>query len=175
MKDYCCISCLFVTANQLIIISVPLKMKRFFFICNFEEVNVVFSFLVSTSYKFWKQPAEVFYKKGVLRNFTKFTGKHLCQSLFYNKVAGLEALMLVWSVVLCRSYQIISVWNMNWRDKPLNGFCRFERCVNNYVTRFYFSKYHIFRNYTDSIHTQRAWMHLRCISETSHISSSQTS
>ena len=26
---------------------------------------------------------EVFFKKGVLRNFTKFTGKHLCQSLFF--------------------------------------------------------------------------------------------
>ena len=24
--------------------------------------------------------------KGVLRNFAKFTGKHLCQSLFFNKV-----------------------------------------------------------------------------------------
>ena len=33
---------------------------------------------------------EVFCKKGVLRNFTKFTGKHLCQSLFFNKVAGLR-------------------------------------------------------------------------------------
>ena len=29
-------------------------------------------------------------KKGVLRNFAKFTGKHLCQSLFFNKVAGLR-------------------------------------------------------------------------------------
>ena len=28
-------------------------------------------------------------KKGVLRNFTKFTRKHLYQSLFFNKVAGL--------------------------------------------------------------------------------------
>ena len=27
-------------------------------------------------------------RKGVLRNFAKFTGKHLCQSLFFNKVAG---------------------------------------------------------------------------------------
>ena len=27
-------------------------------------------------------------KKAVLRNFEKFTGKHLCQSLFFNKVAG---------------------------------------------------------------------------------------
>ena len=33
---------------------------------------------------------EVFCKKGVLRNFTKFTGKHLFQSLFFNKVAGLR-------------------------------------------------------------------------------------
>ena len=32
---------------------------------------------------------EVFCEKGVLRNFAKFTGKHLCQSLFFNKVAGL--------------------------------------------------------------------------------------
>ena len=31
---------------------------------------------------------EVFCKKGVLRNFAKFTGKHLCQGLFFNKVAG---------------------------------------------------------------------------------------
>ena len=29
-------------------------------------------------------------KKVVLRNFTKFTGKHLCQSLLFNKVAGLQ-------------------------------------------------------------------------------------
>ena len=29
-------------------------------------------------------------KKSVLRIFAKFTGKHLCQSLFFNKVAGLR-------------------------------------------------------------------------------------
>ena len=28
-------------------------------------------------------------KKGVLRNFAKSTGKHICQGLFFNKVAGL--------------------------------------------------------------------------------------
>ena len=27
-------------------------------------------------------------KKGVLKNFTKFTEKHLCQGLFVNKVAN---------------------------------------------------------------------------------------
>ena len=36
-----------------------------------------------------KQPPEVFCKKDVFRNFTKFTGKHLCQSHFFNKVAGI--------------------------------------------------------------------------------------
>ena len=45
-------------------------------------------------FRFWRahffrsSRPEVFCKKGVLRNFAKFTGKHLCQSLFFNKVAG---------------------------------------------------------------------------------------
>ena len=38
---------------------------------------------------------EVFCKKGVLKNFTKFTGKQLCQSLFFNKVAGLKPAILL--------------------------------------------------------------------------------
>ena len=33
---------------------------------------------------------EVLCRKGVLRNFAKFTGKHLCQNLFFNKIAGLR-------------------------------------------------------------------------------------
>ena len=32
-------------------------------------------------------------KKGVLRNFAKCTGKHLCQRLFFNKVTGLSPLL----------------------------------------------------------------------------------
>ena len=43
--------------------------------------------LISVNHQ--KQPPEVFCKKGVLRNFAYFTGKHLCQSLFFNKVSGL--------------------------------------------------------------------------------------
>ena len=38
---------------------------------------------------------EVFCKKGVLRNFAKFIGKHLGQSLFLNKVAGLRPTTLL--------------------------------------------------------------------------------
>ena len=36
---------------------------------------------------------EVFCEKGVFRNFAKFTGKHLCQSLFFNKAAGPATLL----------------------------------------------------------------------------------
>ena len=50
----------------------------------------------------------MFCKKGVLGSFTKFTGKHLCQSLFLNKIAGLrpatikkEALAQVFSCEFC--------------------------------------------------------------------------
>ena len=35
------------------------------------------------SFVFRSSRPEVFYKKGVLTNFAKFTGKHLCQSLFF--------------------------------------------------------------------------------------------
>ena len=33
--------------------------------------------------------------KGLLRNFTNFTGKHLCYSPFFNKVAGLRPATLL--------------------------------------------------------------------------------
>ena len=53
---------------------------------------------------------EVFCKKGIFENFTKFTGKHLCQSLFFNEVAGLnfikkEALAQVFSCVFCEIFK----------------------------------------------------------------------
>ena len=34
-------------------------------------------------------------RKGVLRDFTKFTGKQVCQSLFFNQVAGLRPAALL--------------------------------------------------------------------------------
>ena len=36
-----------------------------------------------------------FCKKGVLRNLAKFTGKHLCQSLFFNKVGDFRPATLL--------------------------------------------------------------------------------
>ena len=52
---------------------------------------------------------EMFCEKGALWNFAKFTGKHLCQSLFFNKVAGQacnfikkETLAQVFSCEFCK-------------------------------------------------------------------------
>ena len=46
---------------------------------------------VSIFFKMYRSsPADMFCKKGVLTNITKFVGKHLCHSLFLNKDAGLR-------------------------------------------------------------------------------------
>ena len=38
-----------------------------------------------------KQPPEVFFEKDVIKHFANFTRKHLCWSLFFNRVTGQRA------------------------------------------------------------------------------------
>ena len=58
--------------------------------CSFQ--GALFLKVVGTSQ--WKvissNRPEVFRKKSALRNFAKTTGKHLCQSFFFNTVADLS-------------------------------------------------------------------------------------
>ena len=49
---------------------------------------------ISTAFSRSSRP-EVFCKNGIHRNFAKFTGKHTCQSLFFNKVADLRPATLL--------------------------------------------------------------------------------
>ena len=62
----------------------------------------------------------MFCKEGVLRNFAKLTEKHLCQSLFFNKVAGLrpgtvEALAQVFPCEFCEvSKSTFSTEHLRW-------------------------------------------------------------
>ena len=49
-----------------------------------------YSIYSSSRYTVRSSHPEVFCKKCILKNFPKLTGKHLCQSLFFNKVAGLR-------------------------------------------------------------------------------------
>ena len=62
--------------------------------------------------KYRSSHPEVFCKKSVLKNFAKFTGKQLCQSLFFNKVAGQacnfvkkETLVQVFSCEFCEIFR----------------------------------------------------------------------
>ena len=60
----------------------------------FKNTSVVAKCKRNTSVSKWRSSRpEVFCKKGVLRNFANFTRKHLCHSLFFNKVAGLATLL----------------------------------------------------------------------------------
>ena len=49
-----------------------------------------------------KQPPEVFCKKGVRKNFAKFTGKHLSRSLFFNKELQARGVQLYLKMTLQR-------------------------------------------------------------------------
>ena len=42
----------------------------------------------------WNKNQRCSVRKGVLRNLTKLTGKHLCQSLFLMKLQAFEAILL---------------------------------------------------------------------------------
>ena len=53
------------------------------------HVSFIETFTNSCPYFFRSSRPEVFCKKGVLWIFEKFTRKHLAQSLFFNKIAGL--------------------------------------------------------------------------------------
>ena len=61
----------------------------------------------------------MFCKKGVQRDFAKFKGKHLCQSLFINKVAG-------------------QVWQLYLKRDPDTGvpceFCKISKNAFSYKT-----------------------------------------
>ena len=60
----------------------------------------------------------MFCKKGVCKDFAKFTGKHLFWSFFYNKIEGLQPVTL-WK----REYgTCIFQWNLQNLSEPI--FCR---------------------------------------------------
>ena len=66
-----------------------------------------------------KQPPEVLCKKTVYRNFAKFTGKHLCQRLSFNKVAGLRPATLLRKSVWYNRFPVnVSTEHLFYRTSP---------------------------------------------------------
>ena len=77
-------------------------------------------------------------KKGVLRNFAKLAGQHLCQSLFLNKVAGLkETLAQVFPVNFAKFLRTLFLQNTSGRlllllQSPLSESFIQESCHQKY-------------------------------------------
>ena len=74
----------------------------------YKSIKIISSFLfgrryrtkINSAYSDWRiyyrsSRPEMFCRKDAFRNLEKFTGKHLCQSLFFNKVAGLRPAALL--------------------------------------------------------------------------------
>ena len=70
-------------------------------------------------------------KKGVLRNFAKFTGKPLCQSLFFNKVAGLrlaEHLQTTASDICCPCHWSLSI-SLKISENLFSGYIEIDQRI----------------------------------------------
>ena len=61
----------------------------------FDRANVSLVFEPRILFSGRSSHQRCFMKKGVVKNLAKFKGKHLCQSLFFNKVAGLRPATLL--------------------------------------------------------------------------------
>ena len=112
----------------------------------------------NTAFLFFRSSRpEVFCKKGALRNFAKFTGKHLCQSLIFNKICWLRIANLLKMRLLHRCFPVnfaeflrtpffaehlwwllLSLNYMFWRNSKIiteNNFClhhkNMRKCKQN--------------------------------------------
>ena len=84
----------------------------------------------------------MFCKKGVLKNFAKFTGKHLCQSLFLIKLQALRTPFFIeqrwWLLLFSRNNSISEKVGLSilWILKNLSA----NNFLQNYATESNFSK-----------------------------------
>ena len=69
-------------------------------------LNCVKECSISSETVFRSSRLELFFTKEVLKNLTKFTGKHLCQSLFFDKVAGLRPTTLLKKTLWSRCFPV---------------------------------------------------------------------
>ena len=71
-------------------------------------------------------------KKSVLKNFAKFTGKHLCQSLFFNKVAEHLFTEHLWTTAFVKKVNNLQITKAQPHDVAqllLTFFCQFQPVV----------------------------------------------
>ena len=78
-------------STLILVVFLPKGKLSFFhtYFVSSQSSSSLWNFFLNFSYTYRSSHLEVFCKKVVLRNFAKFTKKHLCQSLFFNKIARL--------------------------------------------------------------------------------------
>ena len=83
---------------------------------------------------------KVFCKEGVLRNFAKFIGKHLCQGLFYNKVTGPRRATLLKKRLLHRYFPVefSKFLRIPFLKKHLQCLLLYFLCYIKFRTSIYF-------------------------------------
>ena len=84
--------------------------------------------------------------KSVLRNFTKFTEKHLCQNLFFNKVTGLRPAILLkkrlwhrcfpmnFAKFLRTPFVTEHLWWLFWKFAIIHNWWRIFQLLTSYRT-----------------------------------------
>ena len=83
----------------------------------------------------------MFCKKVVVKNFPKFLGKQLCQSLFFNKVAGAcnfikkETLAQLFSCEFCDIFKNAFFYRTTLVVVSANIKTRFQNHINQYVVK----------------------------------------
>ena len=71
---------------------------------------------------------KVFFKEGVLKNLAKFTRKHLCQSLFFDKVAGLRKFWEIFKNTFSYRTPLVAA-SVFWGALRINCHIMFQRCL----------------------------------------------
>ena len=79
------------SSDMVLILSVYIYLKRFDVTFLEEKYSIKANLLGFKAVKLRSSHRRCSVKKSVIRNFAKFTGKHLRQSFFSNKVAGLSS------------------------------------------------------------------------------------
>ena len=73
---------------------------------------------------------EVFFKKGVLKNFAKSTGEHLCHGICFKKVAGVLWLLLSIENGLTHFISPVS-FNSPWKHQKTSDFLMFSSSISS--------------------------------------------
>ena len=97
-----------------------------FEINNIDTRSIILFFLlltyVTSSTIFRSSHRRYSIRKGVLKSSRKFTGKHQCQSLFFNKVAGLRTATLLKKRLGHRCFPVLTSWVSSCWTICLNFF-----------------------------------------------------